>query len=660
MSYFVTGGTGFIGRFLIDRLLRERKGDIHVLVRQSSLGRLEEMIERWPDGPKRVKPVVGDLTKPLLGVDKKWLAAHKGKIKHYFHLAAIYDMTASDEFNQTVNVEGTTNAVALANTLEVGCLHLTSSIAVAGDYEGKFTEDMFDEGQPLPSPYHRTKFESEQIVRKAAEVPWRVYRPVMVVGDSRTGEMDKIDGPYYLFKTIQRLGNRLPSWAPLAGPELGRTNIVPVDYVVEAIDHIAHKPGLDGRAFHLSHPKGQSTISVYNAIARCAGAPQIRMRVGGPLGRLVPVAGAALDSPGIRQARDTLVRQTGIPPEILGHVDFKPDFDCTKTLKELKGTDIVCPDFQSYVPVLWEYWTQYLDPKPRMHRAFAKSIEGKTVVITGASSGIGRETAIKVARAGGIPILVARTLSKLETERDAIIRSGGQAYAYSCDLSDLEAIDELVAVLLENHERIDVIVNNAGRSIRRSIALSHERFHDFERTMTLNYFGAIRLTMGLLPHMAAHGGGHITNISSIGVQTAPPRFSAYIASKAALDAWTRVVSSEVIGDGITFTTIHMPLVRTPMIAPTKIYDYFPTASPADAADWICQSIVEKPKHINTTIGTVGEVSYALAPKVVDQVLHAAYRVFPDSAAARGSIEDPTAKASMEQIAMANALRGVHW
>ena len=660
MSYFVTGGTGFIGRFLIDQLLRERKGDIHVLVRSGSLERLEQMIERWPEGAARVKPVVGDLTQPLLGVDKKWLAANKGKIKHYFHLAAIYDMTASDEFNQAVNVEGTINAIDLANALEVGCLHHTSSVAAAGDYDGKFTEDMFAEGQPLPSPYHRTKYESEALVRETATVPWRVYRPAIVVGDSRTGEMDKIDGPYYLFKLIQRLGGSLPAWAPLAGPQLGRTNIVPVDYVVQAMDHIAHKPKLDGRAFHLVHPKGQSTISVYNSIARCAGAPQIRVKLGGPISGLVPAAGAALNSPGLRQARDTLIRQAGIPPEILGHVDFKPTFDASQTLAALAGSDISCPDFNKYVPILWEYWTQYLDPKPRMHRAFAKSIEGKTVVITGASSGIGRETAIKVARAGGIPILVARTLSKLETERDAIIRSGGQAYAYSCDLSDLEAIDELVEVLLENHPRIDVVVNNAGRSIRRSIALSHDRFHDFERTMTLNYFGAIRLTMGLLPHMKAHGGGHITNISSIGVQTAPPRFSAYIASKAALDAWTRVVSSEVIGDGITFTTIHMPLVRTPMIAPTKIYDYFPTTSPSDAADWICQSIVEKPKHINTTIGTVGEVSYALAPKVVDQVLHAAYRVFPDSAAARGTADDPTQRASMEQIAMANALRGVHW
>jgi thioester reductase-like protein/short-subunit dehydrogenase len=661
MSYFVTGGTGFIGRFLIERLLKERTGQIHVLVRAGSLERLEAMIDSWPGGAKRVKPVVGDLTEPLLGVDPAWITKHKGKIDHYFHLAAIYDMTASDAFNQAINVEGTQHAIALADALKVGCLHHTSSVAAAGDYEGTFLESMFDEGQPLPSPYHRTKFESEALVRETAKVPWRVYRPAVVVGHSETGEMDKIDGPYYLFKAVQRMGATLPGWAPLVGPELGRTNIVPVDFVVNAMDHIAHTPGLDRQAFHLVHPDGQPTVEVFNALAKCAGAPQIRASVGGPVKKLLPAAGTALDSPGLRQARDAMLQQVGIPPEILGHVDFTCRFDDTGTRAALAGSGIEAPDFASYAPMLWSYWEQYLDPKPRLNRAFAKEIKGKTVVITGASSGIGKETAIKVARAGGIPILIARTLSKLETERDSIIRSGGEAYAYSCDLSDLEAIDELVEVLLENHPRIDVLVNNAGRSIRRSIALSGDRFHDFERTMVLNYFGAIRLTMGLMPHMRAHGGGHVTNISSIGVQTAPPRFSAYIASKAALDAWTRVVSSEVIGDNITFTTIHMPLVRTPMIAPTKIYDYFPTTSPSDAADWICASIVDKPKHINTTIGTIGEVSYALVPKMVDQVLHAAYRVFPDSAAARGSAETPGGeKASMEQIAMANVVRGVHW
>jgi NAD(P)-dependent dehydrogenase (short-subunit alcohol dehydrogenase family) len=204
-----------------------------------------------------------------------------------------------------------------------------------------------------------------------------------------------------------------------------------------------------------------------------------------------------------------------------------------------------------------------------------------------------------------------------------------------------------------------MVVNNAGRSIRRSIALSYDRFHDFERTIQLNYFGAIKLVMGLMPHMRERGFGHIVNVSSIGVQTNPPRFSAYVASKAALDAFTRVVSTETIGDGVTFTTIHMPLVRTPMIAPTKIYDSFPTISPDEAADLICEAIRAKPKQINTKLGTFGEVAYAIAPKAVDQILHMAYKVFPDSAAARGE-KDPSEKASGEAIALAHIMKGVHW
>ena len=213
--------------------------------------------------------------------------------------------------------------------------------------------------------------------------------------------------------------------------------------------------------------------------------------------------------------------------------------------------------------------------------------------------------------------------------------------------------------ILADHPAIDILVNNAGRSIRRSIALSYDRFHDFERTIQLNYLGTIKLIVGLLPHMRERRSGLIVNVSSIGVQTSPPRFSAYVASKAALDAWTRVVGSECIGDNVHFTTIHMPLVRTPMIAPTKIYDSFPTISPDEAADLICEAIRSKPKQINTRLGTFGEVSYALFPKAVDQILSAAYKVFPDSAAAKGT-QDPDERASTEQVALAHLMRGVHW
>src|SRR3979490_1617960 len=230
MAYFLTGATGFIGRRLVERLLEKRQGKVYVLVRESSLGRLDELIDRWSvaAGSSAKDPivlVVGDLRKPLLGLEQERVAELRGKIKHFFHLAAVYDMTAPAELNTAVNVGGTTHAVELARAVEAKHLHHVSSIAAAGEYNGVFTEDMFDEGQKLPSPYHRTKFESERIVREQPYVPWRVYRPGIVVGDSKTGQMDKVDGPYYFFKAIQRMRHLLPEWVPLVGVDLGRPNI---------------------------------------------------------------------------------------------------------------------------------------------------------------------------------------------------------------------------------------------------------------------------------------------------------------------------------------------------------------------------------------------------------------------------------------------------
>jgi NAD(P)-dependent dehydrogenase (short-subunit alcohol dehydrogenase family) len=226
-------------------------------------------------------------------------------------------------------------------------------------------------------------------------------------------------------------------------------------------------------------------------------------------------------------------------------------------------------------------------------------------------------------------------------------------------LSDPESVDALVARVQSEHPQIDVLINSAGRSIRRSVALSYDRFHDYERMVALNYLGTIRLTMGLLPRMREHHSGHVINVSSIGVQTNPPRFSAYVASKAALDAWTRVVSSECLAEGVHFTTVHMPLVRTPMIAPTRLYDRFPAISPEQAAELIAQAIRTRPKTVNTRLGTLGEVSYALSPTLVDRVLSAAYRLFPDSAAARGQRE-PGERASAAQALFAKLTGGVHW
>jgi NAD(P)-dependent dehydrogenase (short-subunit alcohol dehydrogenase family) len=668
MSYFVTGATGFIGRHLVQELLANREGTIFVLVRKGSLPRMETLIRRW--GSDRVVPVTGDLSKSRLGVPRKWVTEHKDEVDHFFHLAAIYDMTADDATNETLNVGGTRNALGLADALQAGCFHQVSSVAAAGEFRGRFDETMFAEGQHLPSAYHRTKYESERIVREEATVPWRVYRPSIVVGDSQTGAMDKADGPYYFFPLMKLMRDNLPAWLPLVGVDLGDTNVVPVDYVAQAMDHLAHLPGRDGEAFHLVHPDPQPVVDMINGFCAAAGAPgfatPVDRRTTGALPfSLVPrqlrpstlVTNLVKTGP-VQALLDQTVGRLGVPAEVLAHTSFTPVFDSRRTEKALSGSGISVPDLDSYARTLWGYWEENLDTSTARDADIRAALTGKYVVITGASSGIGQVTALKVAQAGGVPVLVARGKDKLEDTRATIELRGGSAHVYPCDLSDLQAIDALCEQLNAELPSVDFVVNNAGRSIRRSLTLSHDRFHDFERTMQLNYFGAIRLVMGLLPKMREQQRGHVVNISSIGVQTNPPRFSAYVASKSALDSWSNVVASELVGDGITFTSIHMPLVRTPMIAPTKIYDKFPTISPAQAADLVVRAMVERPHEINTLLGNAGAIAHTLAPKLAFRVLNMAYHVFPDSAAAKGDADGATRES--EQIMLARLFKGIHW
>jgi short-subunit dehydrogenase len=280
-------------------------------------------------------------------------------------------------------------------------------------------------------------------------------------------------------------------------------------------------------------------------------------------------------------------------------------------------------------------------------------VEGKNVMITGASSGIGRTTAIKVGAAGAHVLLVARTREKLEETAEEIENRGGSASVHPCDLADMDDIDRMADEVLREHHTVEILVNNAGRSIRRSVQRSYDRFHDYQRTMQINYFGPVKLILDLLPTMRAQKSGHIINISSIGVQTNTPRFGAYVASKAALDAFSRSISSEIIDDGVHITTIYMPLVRTPMIAPTKMYDRFPALSPDEAAEMICEAMRKRPKRIGTLLGNIGQLSYAIAPGAQDLVLNQAIKLIPEG----GERADHE---SLEQRAFIQATRGVHW
>lgn len=672
MAYFITGATGFIGRFLVTELLAAHTGTIYLLCRPESHERLASMITALWSDDSRLKVVTGDLSQPHLGLSPQWLQEHQGTIQHFFHLAAIYDMTADEELNQLLNVTGTQAALEVATQLQVGCFHHVSSVAVAGNYVGMFDESMFDEGQELTSPYHRTKYAAEKIVRTEATLPWRIYRPAIVVGHSETGEMDKIDGPYYFFGLLQRL-RRLPSWLPLLGVDLGDTNMVPVDYVAKSMTYLAHKPGLDQRTFHLVNPEPQTVIDMLNLFAAAAQAPQFALPVDRSMLNQLPtsflpyslrpgrlVSSLATTGPAQFALRHTIGR-LGIPAEVVAHASFRPTFVSTATQKALSGSRLAVPDLESYAATLWNYWEEHLNDSIRSDPQATRALCGKTVVITGASSGIGKVSAIRVAKAGGVVALVSRRTEELERLRYFIERDGGQAHVYPCDLADLDEIDLLIEALLADFGQVDFIVNNAGRSIRRSLKLSEDRFHDFERTMQLNYFGAVRLVMGLLPRMRAQKQGHIVNVSSIGVLTNPPRFSAYVASKAALDAWSSVVASELLGDGISLTTIHMPLVRTPMISPTRLYDHFPTISAGQAATKVIDALVRQPPEINTLTGNLGALAHTFAPRVASRVLNMAYRAFPDSAAARGK---PATGAEPlptgDQALLSHALKGVHW
>lgn len=661
MHYFVTGATGFIGKRLVAKLLQRKGAVVHFLIRQESEGKVAGLREYWGVGASRAVPVFGDLTAKKLGVSADDVKALKGQVDHFFHLAAVYDLEADEESQIAVNVDGTRNTVEFAKAIGAGHFHHVSSIAAAGLYEGVFREDMFEEAENYDHPYFMTKHESEKIVRKECKVPWSVYRPAAVVGDSRTGEMDKIDGPYYFFKLIQRMRQILPPWMPSVGLEGGRINIVPVDFVVDSLDHIAHQKRGSGACFHLVDPMGYRVGDVLDILSKAAHAPKMNLFVNAALMGFIPksVKKGLMALAPVRRVYKAVMQDLGLPEDMMTFVNYPTRFDCRETLAALKGSGIECPNLKDYAWRLWDYWERHLDPDLHIDRSLKGTVAGKVVLVTGGSSGIGLAAAHKFAEAGAVTIICGRDQDKLDEACKEAKDKGYQFIAYPADIADMADADRFVQLLIQNHGGVDFLINNAGRSIRRAIEGSYDRFHDFERTMQLNYFGCLRVTMGFLPGMVAKRKGHVVNISSIGVLTNAPRFSAYVASKSALDAWTRCASSEFADQGITFTTINMPLVRTPMIAPTKIYQNVPTLAPEEAADMIAQACIFKPVRIATRLGVTGQVMHALVPRVAQIVMNTSFRMFPDSSAAKGE-KGAKSQLSPEAVAMQQMMRGIHF
>lgn len=658
MGYFVTGGTGFIGRHLV-AALAERGKPVYVLVRAGSRARFERVVRDCGARGELLVPVEGDLERPLLGVPD--LARLRGKIGHFLHLGALYDLGAADAELERANVSGTRYALDFAHEVQAGCFHLVSSIASAGLYPGTFTESMFEEACGLDHPYFRTKHESEALVRGSCRIPWRIYRPGMVVGHSRTGEMDKIDGPYYVFKLIQKLRDALPRWVPLIGFEGGHLNLVPVDFVAAAIAHLAHVPGQDGRCFHLTDPRDRRVGEVSNIFARAAHAPTMTLR-------LEPDAIEAFDSLAslarerlqpLRRLGAQLLRELAIPGSLIELLNYPTRFDCTQAQRLLGEAGIRVPPLEEYAWRLWDYWERHLDPDLFKARNLQQAVRGKRVLITGGSSGIGRATALKLAAAGARVLIVARDPQKLAAVRAAIEEQGATASVYPCDITDEESCARLIARMLAEHGGVDILINNAGRSIRRAIEHTYDRLHDYERVMRLNYFAAVRMTLGLLPGMAQRGAGQVINISSIGVLSNAARFAAYNASKAALEAFTRCAAAEYSERGVHFSVVNLPLVRTPMVEPTRIYRQFKLIAPERAADMVCDAIIGRPERLATRLGTLAQLVEVFAPRLGTALMSESFRIFPDSEAA-GAAPGSDELATPDMLAFASLMRGIHW
>jgi short-subunit dehydrogenase len=613
--YLVTGATGFLGKNIVDRLVE--RGQVHCLVRSGSRERFNVLnAARWNG---RARGVEGDLGRELLGLDPSQLT----DVEHIVHCAALYDLRAGEDACRAANVDGTAHALALATALNA-TFHHVSSISVAGDADGDFAEDDLDLGQGHGHPYARTKFEGEALVRAHGGL-WRVYRPGMIVGSTQTGEADRVDGIALLFPLIRRLRGTLPAWVPLPGYEGGPLPLAPVDFVAEAIDYLLHTDGLDGRTFHLVDPEPPTFGEAANLVAAAAHAPQFALRVTPELFVAFPIVGPLLRGlPMVKRARERYLGGADGGP-MLRLVSGSTRIESTRTWEVLRAGGVSCPPFASYAWRLWDHWDRVL--RPASARSLRDAVDGRIVVVTGASSGIGEEVAQVLAAEGAHTVLVARSTDKIEALATAIREAGGVATALPCDLADPASIDALITAV-EELGGCDVLINNAGRSIRRPVSQSTERFHDFERTMQLNYFGALRLILGFLPGMRARGRGHVVNVLSMGLQTRVPRYAAYIASKAALEAASTSIHAEVLHDGVKFTAVYMPLVRTPMIAPSALYKTWPALEVDAAARMVTKAIIEQPARVSTSLGTMAMFTQLVAPHAGLRLLNRGARMVP--------------------------------
>ena len=632
---FVTGATGLIGKQLVERLL-ERGCCVHILMRSERAREHSAKVQHWTDFAQRfnakLEVVSGDVAIGGMGIDESGLKRlDVTKLDHAFHVAGYYEIDGEPSRLQAVNVDGTRNLLAfLHQNGFTGALHHVSSIAVMGDHAGDFTEEMFDVGQSQPTEYHRTKFESEKLVRKETNLRFRIYRPSAVVGHSKTGAMDRLDGAYYLFQMVHRVRDLLPRWIRLPGLDRTRINMVPCDFVAAAIDEIAHQAGHDGKTFHVVDAEAPRFFETFNLIADAAGASRMsRPKFRGAskwMPALQDVAGK-LGSP--RFIKEGVLRDAGIPPIFDKLLGIQTRLDATQLQAALAGTSVRCPNQREYVEPLWDFYVRNLDPNRDRIARDRKELSGKVVLITGGSSGIGEALARYMARVGAKVVIVARREEELVRVVKDIEAEGGAASYIVADLNDFEACDAAVATTLERHGTVDVLVNNAGRSIRRPLADSIERFHDIERVMRLNFLVPVRMIRGVLPVMRKNKSGVIANVLTAGAHMPSPRFGAYTTSKAALSQFGDTLMAESIHEGIRVTSSYPYWVRTPMMDATGKYDEVRAMTPEDCAHSIVDGIVLRRQHVIDGRTRFRFMVNRMIPTGLARVMNLVFRVYDD-------------------------------
>ena len=616
MIYFVTGGAGQIGRFLIPRLL-ERGGSVYMLVGDDELGEFARLRAAWGAGEGQLIPVTGDVSRIRLGVSQHFQGQLKHKLDHFFHLATEFDFAADGEAQARRNVDGVRRALGLAETLHAGCFHLLSSVAAVGRFVGLSDEQTFAEAPTLNNPYYVSYYYAERLVR-ASTLPWRIYRPGVVVGDSLDGATNGINGLYYFFEAIRSLGEALPPWLRGATPEGGSLNLVPVDYVGQALDHLAHLQQGDGECFLLTHPQGISAGQLLRLLVVLAGGPTLsvwsqRLPYGLLSGLRPGAAGYALS--------ERFLAPFGVPVEALELATSPTRYDGSKARELLEPADIHCPDVDEYVDVLWRYWLDRLSDLNsrgpllgrlvdgwygrRNHSALSREVSGKVVVVAGYPGQLAGSCAGKLSAAGAELILVGAGKRRLQSEADRLARGGARPKPYVCDLDEAAACARVARKILKNYGHVDVLLNISNQADGGAGAAGAS---SAAPGALARHLGAMHLVHELSASMIARRQGHIVNV------VARPR-GATLAARSAADLVSRLLAAELASCGVRFDYLALPEAgRSEGGARRWLADALWHA-PDEAAERVLKALTARPARLIRALAMLGPAGQSVVPEL---------------------------------------------